>query len=146
MVRLTGELQRKLWPSLVERIERRYAQVVAEALTYHEASRRWQSAAEATGAQEAPPGTQPRVAAEGLPGVDAAFPTRVRRPGHPQPGGAGHADEEGTPEDFRRVLVRAGVQDFATLRSVLSSAGKQGRNRLKALRRGPEVLFAALAP
>ena len=39
-----------------------------------------------------------------------------------------------------------GAQDFATLRSVLSSARKQGRNRLKALRQGPEILFAALPP
>ena len=39
-----------------------------------------------------------------------------------------------------------GARDFATLRSVLSSARKQGRHRLEALRPGPEVLFAALPP
>ena len=36
-VRLAGVLQRKLRPSRVERIERRYAQVVAAALAYREA-------------------------------------------------------------------------------------------------------------
>ena len=30
-----------------------------------------------------------------------------------------------------------GARDFATMRSVLSSARKQGRNRLEALRQGP---------
>ena len=39
-----------------------------------------------------------------------------------------------------------GARDFAALRSVLSSARKQGRNPLEALRQGPEVLFAALPP
>ena len=37
VVRLAGELRRKLRPSLVARIERRYAQVVAEVRAYHEA-------------------------------------------------------------------------------------------------------------
>ena len=36
-VRLAGELKRELRPSLVALLERRYAQVVAEALAYHEA-------------------------------------------------------------------------------------------------------------
>ena len=39
-----------------------------------------------------------------------------------------------------------GVRDFATLHSVLSSARKQGRNRLEALWQRPEVLFATLPP
>ena len=38
------------------------------------------------------------------------------------------------------------ARDFTTLHSVLSSARKQGRNRLAALLQGPEVLFAALPP
>ena len=37
VVRLAGELQRKLRPSLVERVGRRYAQVVAKELAHHEA-------------------------------------------------------------------------------------------------------------
>ena len=37
-----------------------------------------------------------------------------------------------------------GAQDFATLRSVLSTARKQGRNRVEALLQGPEVLLAGL--
>ena len=37
-----------------------------------------------------------------------------------------------------------GAQDFATLRSLLSTARKQGRNRVEALLQGPEVLLAGL--
>ena len=39
VVRLAEELQRELRPSLLERIERCYEQVVAEALAYQEAQR-----------------------------------------------------------------------------------------------------------
>ena len=39
-----------------------------------------------------------------------------------------------------------GARDFATLRSVLSSARPQGRNLLEALRQEPEILFGALPP
>ena len=38
----------------------------------------------------------------------------------------------------------SGTQDFATLRNVLSSGRKQGRNRLEALLQGPDALFAPL--
>ena len=37
-----------------------------------------------------------------------------------------------------------GAQDFATLRSVLSTARKQGRNRIEALLQGPDILLAGL--
>ena len=37
-----------------------------------------------------------------------------------------------------------GVQDFATLRSVLSRAKKQGRNRIETLMQGPAVLLDGL--
>ena len=37
-----------------------------------------------------------------------------------------------------------GARDFATLRSVLSTARKQGWNRIEALLQGPELLLAAL--
>lgn len=37
-----------------------------------------------------------------------------------------------------------GARDFATLRSVLSTAGKQGWNRFETLLRGPEAARAAL--
>ena len=37
-----------------------------------------------------------------------------------------------------------GAHDFATLRSVLSTARKQGHNRLEALLQGAEALLAAL--
>ena len=35
-----------------------------------------------------------------------------------------------------------GARDFATLRSVLSTARKQGRNRIEALLQGPDALLA----
>ena len=35
-----------------------------------------------------------------------------------------------------------GAHDFATLRSVLSTARKQGLNRLEALLQGPDALLA----
>ena len=101
-------------------------------------------AAEVAGAQEAPPGTQPRVTAEELPGIGAALPARGRHPVHPN-----------SPEqDVRRTKVHQnisggyrsaqGAHDVAMLHSVLSNARKQGRNRLEALLQGPEVLFAVL--
>ena len=37
-----------------------------------------------------------------------------------------------------------GARDFATLRSVLSTARKQGRNRIEALLRGPDALLSEL--
>ena len=37
-----------------------------------------------------------------------------------------------------------GARDFAILRSVLSTARKQGRNRIEVLRDGPDALLAAL--
>ena len=37
-----------------------------------------------------------------------------------------------------------GARDFATLRSVLSTAGKQGWIRIEALLEGPDELLAAL--
>ena len=37
-----------------------------------------------------------------------------------------------------------GARDFATLRSVLSTARKQGWNRIEALLKGPGELLAAL--
>ena len=37
-----------------------------------------------------------------------------------------------------------GARDFATLRSVLSTARKQGRNRIEALLHGPEAMLASL--
>ena len=59
-------------------------------------------------------------------------------------------------QDVRMMKVRQKIsggfpseqwaRDFATLRNELSSAHKQGRNRLAALRQGPEVLFAVLPP
>ena len=59
-------------------------------------------------------------------------------------------------QDVRMMKVRQkisdgfrseqGAPDLVMLRSVLSSARKQGRNRLEALRQGPEILFVALPP
>ena len=37
-----------------------------------------------------------------------------------------------------------GVQDFGTLRSALSTAWRQGRNRIEALLQGPAELLTAL--
>jgi transposase len=57
-------------------------------------------------------------------------------------------------QDLRRMKLRMkisgcfrsaqGARDFATLRSVLSTAGQQGWNRFETLLRGPEAALAAL--
>ena len=39
-----------------------------------------------------------------------------------------------------------GARDFSTLQSVLSTARKQGCNRIEALRQGPTALLAELQP
>ena len=146
-VHLAAELQRELRPSLVALIERRYAQVVAEALAYHEAQ---------------PPLVAPQPKRRG---------PKKRRPGHNlalrlqtcRESVLRFLHEPAVPftnnlaeQDVRMMKVRQkisggfrseqGARDFAILRSVLSSARKQGRNRLEALRQGPEILFAALPP
>lgn len=79
-------------------------------------------AAAAAGAQGTLFGARTRIAAAELPGIGAARPARARRPVYPQLCGAGYAEDEGAPEDFVPVPVRAGGQDCATLRNVLASA------------------------
>ena len=69
---------------------------------------------------------------------------RSERPVHEQLGGAGPADDEAAHENPGRVPVLAGARDFATLRSVLSTARKQGHNRIEALQQGPTALLAGL--
>ena len=137
VVRLAGKLRRELRPSLVERIEGRYEQVVAEALAYYEAQPLLAAPQpKQRRCQKRCPGTTSRCGC-GTPGVGAALPARVRRPVHQEPGGAGRADKEGAPEDFGCVPLRAGAREFAMLRSVRSSARKQARNRLEARCKGP---------
>ena len=46
-------------------------------------------------------------------------------------------------DGFRSVQ---GARDFSTLQSVLSTARKQGCNRIEALRQGPTALLAELQP
>ena len=79
---------------------------------------------------------QPRVKAAELPGVGAALPARARRPVHPQPGGAGRADEEGGQKISNGLRSEQGAQAPATLRNVLSSGRKQVRYRLEVLLHG----------
>ena len=131
--------------ALVEQIQRRYDQWVGEALAYHEAQ---------------PPLRPPQKGRRGRkkrrPGHNLALRLRDRKqdvlrfvsdPGVP-------FTNNQAEQDLRMMKLRMkisggfrseqGAQDFATLRSVLSTARKQGRNRVEALLQGPEVLLAGL--
>lgn len=103
-------------------------------------------AAAAAGAQGALSGAQTRIAAAELPGIGAARPARDRRPVYPQLCGAGHAEDEGAPENFVPVPVRAGGAGLRHVAQCASECAAQGRNRVEAVLPGPEILFAALPP
>ena len=96
--------------SLLERIERRYEQLVRQALAQHEALPALPSGRR--GRQEAPPGAQSGVAAEGPAGVGAAFSERCQGALHEQSSRAGSAHDETEDEDLRWVPVRAGGPRF----------------------------------
>ena len=132
-------------PDLVAWFEQRYDRFVAEALEYHE-------------------GLEPlRPAGKGRKGRPK------RRPGHNlalrfrdfKTETLRFLHEPGVPftnnqaeRDLRMMKLRMkisgafrsaqGAADFATLRSVLSTAQKQGRNRIEALMQGPAVLLEGL--
>ena len=144
-VRMALERGIPLPRALVEQIQRRYDQWVGEALAYHEAQ---------------PPLRPPQKGRRGRkkrrPGHNLALRLRDRKqdvlrfvsdPGVP-------FTNNQAEQDLRMMKLRMkisggfrseqGAQDFATLRSVLSTARKQGRNRVEALLQGPEVLLAGL--
>ena len=131
--------------SLLERIRRRYDRLLEEALAYHRAL---------------PPLQAPRPGRRGR---------KKRRPGHNLARRLEARKESvlrfltdfsvaftnnQAEQDLRMMKLRMkisgcfrsaqGARDFATLRSVLSTARKQGRNRIEVLRDGPDALLAAL--
>ena len=129
--------------SLLERLERRYDQLVGEALAYHEAL---------PPLQLAKPGRRGRK--KRRPGHNLARRLRDRRESVLRclrdvtvPFTNNQAEQ-----DLRMMKLRMkisggfrseqGAHDFATLRSVLSTARKQGLNRLEALLQGPDALLA----
>ena len=107
--------------SLLERIRRRYDQLLKEALAYHLALRLHQ---------------RKEVVLLFL--TDFAVPFTINR-----------AERDPRMMKLRMKIPGCfrsaqGARDFATLRSVLSTARKQGRNRIEALLQGPDALLAAL--
>ncbi len=126
--------------SLLERIERRYDQLVREALAQHQAL------------PALPTGRRGRK--KRRPGHTLALRLRARRESVLR-----FLRDERVPftnnqaeQDLRMMKLRMkisggfrseqGAQDFATLRSVLSTARKQGRNRIEVLLQGPAALLA----
>ncbi len=129
--------------SLRERIGRRYDQLVGDALAYHEVL---------PPLRPAKPGRRGRK--KRRPGHNLALRLRDRRESvwrfltdFTVPFTNNQAEQ-----DLRMMKLRMkisggfrseqGAQDFATLRSVLSTARKQGLNRIEALLRGPDALLA----
>ncbi len=129
--------------SLLERIERRYDKLVREALAYHEGLEPL---------RPAKPGRRGRK--KRRPGHNLALRLRDRRESVLR-----FLRDERVPftnnqaeQDLRMMKLRMkisggfrseqGAQDFATLRSVLSTARKQGLNRIEALLQGPAALLA----
>ena len=75
--------------------------------------------------------------AEEVQNRNAAFPHRLRRALHQQPRRTRSADDEGQDEDLRRLPDPRGRANFALLRSVVSTARKQGLNILQVLTAPP---------
>ena len=137
--------RRTLPPDLVGWFEQRYDRLVAEALEYHEGLEPLR-----------PAGKDRKGRPKRRPGHNLAlrfrdFKTETLRFLH----------EPGVPftnnqaeRDLRMMKLRMkisgafrsaqGARDFATLRSVLSTARKQGRNRIEALMQGRAVLLEGL--
>ena len=126
--------------SLLERIERRYDQLVREALAQHQAL------------PALPTGRRGRK--KRRPGHNLALRLRDRRESVLR-----FLRDERVPftnnqaeQDLRMMKLRMkisggfrseqGARDFATLRSVLSTARKQGLNRIEVLLQGPAALLA----
>jgi len=129
--------------SLLEKIEGRYDELVREALAYHE------------GLEPLRPATAGRRGRKKRrPGHNLALRLRQRRTSVLR-----FLQDERVPftnnqaeQDLRMMKLRMkisggfrseqGAQDFATLRSVLSTARKQGLNQIEALLQGPGALLA----
>ena len=141
-VRIAQEKGVPLPRSLLERIRRRYDRLLEEALAYHR------------GLEPLPRGKRGR---------------KKRRPGHNLALRLQHRKQSAlrfltdfevpfsnnlAEQDVRMMKLRMkisggfrsaqGARDFATLRSVLSTARKQGWNAIETLRTSPEELFARL--
>ena len=126
--------------SLLERIERRYDRLVREAVAYHEAL-----PALARGRRGRPKRRPGHNLALRLQKRRAAVLRFLHDPSVP-------FTNNQAEQDLRMMKLRIkisggfrseqGAQDFATLRSVLSTARKQGLNCIDALLRGPDVLLA----
>ena len=96
------------------------------------------------GAQEAATRAEPGAVATGSQGVGLRFLTASEVPFTNNP----------AEQDLRMMTLRTkisaassghgGAGDFATARSVLSSACKQGRDRIEALLQAPGAMLAAL--
>ena len=129
--------------SLLEKIEGRYDELVREALAYHEGLEPL---------RPAQPGRRGRK--KRRPGHNLALRLRQRRASVLR-----FLQDERVPftnnqaeQDLRMMKLRMkisggfrseqGAQDFATLRSVLSTARKQGLNQIEALLQGPGALLA----
>ena len=130
-------------PGLVAWCEQRYDRVVAEALEYHEGLEPLR-----------PAGTKGRK--KRRPGHNLAlrlrdFKSETLRFLHDAqvPFTNNQAEQDLRMMKRRMKISRSfrserGAHDFATLRSVLSTARKQGRNRIETLMRGPPVLLGGL--
>ena len=137
---IVGERGKALPRSLLERIERRYDQLVREALAHHQAL------------PALPSGRRGRK--KRRPGHNLALRLRDRRESVLR-----FVRDERVPftnnqaeQDLRMMKLRMkisggfrseqGARDFAILRSVLSTARKQGLNRIEVLLQGPAALLA----
>lgn len=145
VVRRARQRDMPLRPWLVASIEARYDKLLRKALEYHES----QPALRA--AQRGRRGRKKR-----RPGHNLALRLEKRRESvlrflhDPTVPFTNNLAEQ----DLRMMKLRMkisgcfrsaqGARDFATLRSVLSTAGKQGWNRFETLLRGPEAALAAL--
>ena len=132
-----------LEPGMIAWFEERYDRLVAEALEYHEGLEPLRPAGR-KGRKKRRPGHNLALRLRDFKTETLRF---LHDPGVP-------FTNNQAERDLRMMKVRMkisgsfrserGAQDFATLRSVLSTARKQGRNRIETLIRGPAVLLDGL--
>ena len=141
-VQLARERGIPLPRSLLDRIQRRYDQLLEQALAYHRG--RPPLASGKRGRKKRRPGHNPALRLRDRKQAVLRFLTDFTVP----------FTNNQAEQDMRMMKLRMkisgsfrterGARDFATLRSVLSTARKQGWNRIEALLKTPEELLAEL--
>ena len=131
-------------PETIAAFVERYWAAVRLGLAFHRQLPKLETKCHPARTPQTTPGPQSARKAEDVQNRNAAVHDRLRRPLHQQPGRAGPAHDEGQNENLGCFRTLEGAQIFASLRSVVSTARKQGGNILKTLAASPSQIRLAL--